>query len=780
MKTIRYTNLILISFCSMIGGRAAAQSGYAVADKVTKAVTPVPLEDVRLLNSPFKHAMDKNADWLLSLEPDRFLNRFRENAGLKAKGKLYGGWEARGVSGHSLGHYLSACSMMYAASGDQRFKKKTDYIVAQLAECQQARKTGYVGGIPNEDKLFDEVAAGSIRSQGFDLNGGWVPWYTEHKVLAGLLDAYLYTGNRQARTVAAKFGDWIDTKFKNLTEAQFQKMLECEHGGMNEALANLYAITGNKKYLNLSYRFHDKRILDPLAEGHDVLPGIHANTQIPKIIGSARQYELTGNTTDLTTVDFFWNTVVNHYSYVTGGNSDHERFSDKPDHLAPYLSTNTTETCNSYNMLKLTSHLFELKPSAAYMDYYERVLYNHILASQNPENGMVLYFLPLASGTEKQFGTPEDSFWCCTGTGMENHTKYGQDIYYNDPNGGLYVNLFIPSVLSQKDKNMTLQMDTRYPEDKVINLWFKELKQNTQMPLYIRYPKWATNGAAITVNGKPVNINTTPGHYIEISRKWKKGDRVQITYPMSLYTESMPDDVNKKAFLYGPLVLAGQLGTGNIKARDIPVFVSANQKLNQWIKPDDKQPDVFYASTNGKEVALAPLYKVYNQKQAVYWDFFSANEWKIKQRQFEAELKAEEELKAKTLDIMRVGEMQPERDHDFKGESTHTGNAGGNTWRDATNGGWFSFMMETKGTKDAVLQCTYLGTDGGGREFDIIIDGEKIASEKLSQKTDPGLYNISYVIPQQLLTGKQKITVRLQALPGKTAGGLFGCRLLKK
>lgn len=776
-KANKYFLIFLLS--SGITSTAVAQSGFVIKDKVTAGATPFNLDEVRLLNSPFKHAMEKDEAWLLSLEPDRFLHRFRENAGLKSKGEIYGGWEARGVSGHSLGHYLSACSMMYDATGNARFKQKVDYIVSELAECQSARKTGYVGGIPDEDKIFDEVAAGNIRSQGFDLNGGWVPWYTEHKVLAGLIDAYLYAHNKQAREVAVKFCDWIDNKFRNLTEPQFQQMLECEHGGMNEALANMYAITGNKKYTDLANRFHHKRILDPLAQGQDHLAGIHANTQIPKIIGCARLFELTGNASDHNISDFFWNTVVNHYSYVIGGNSDHERFSSQPDHLAGSLSTNTTETCNSYNMLKLTRHLFRLKPNAAYMDYYERVLYNHILASQNPDDGMVLYYLTLKSGTQKQFGTADDSFWCCTGTGMENHAKYGADIYYKGNKNDVYVNLFIPSVLQWKERGITLQLDTKYPENNTINLKLTRVPVNLQMPLHIRYPQWAVKGVSVSINGKPIAINGAPGNYFTLNHKWKKGDDIKIVFPMSLYTEHMPDNPNSRAILYGPLVLVGELGKGEIKQQDIPIFVNADTVLSNFIKPA-AQPNVFYASANGKEVMLEPLYKVYDQKQAVYWDFFSPAEWQVKQSQFEAERQAEAELEAHTLDQMRPGEMQPERDHDFKGLNTHTGDVDGVRWRDANNGGWFSFVMNTQGKISATLQCSYLGTDGGAREFDILVDGQKIATEKLNAQNDPGIYHISYDIPQQLLNNKQQITIKFQALPGMTAGGLFGCRLLTK
>ncbi|MXV52241.1 glycoside hydrolase family 127 protein [Pedobacter sp. HMF7647] len=772
--------LICFAIAGICLGKVSAQDGYIVKSKVEQKAVPFKLENVRLLPSPFKHAMELDAKWLLSLDPDRFLNRFMTNAGLQPKGEIYGGWEARGVSGHSLGHYLSACSMMYAASGDKRFKEKVDYIVNELAICQDARKTGYVGGIPDEDKIFDQVAAGDIRSQGFDLNGGWVPWYTEHKVLAGLIDAYTYTGNEKAKQVAVRFCDWIDTKFKNLTEAQFQKMLDCEHGGMNEALANIYAITGDKKYLALSYRFHHKKILDPLSRQEDQLAGVHANTQIPKIIGCARRYELTGDAKDHVISQYFWNEVTGHHSYVIGGNSDHEHFGE-PDKLNDRLSDNTTETCNTYNMLKLTEHLYELDPKSSYMDYYERALYNHILASQNPDDGMVLYYMPLASGSEKPFGTPDNSFWCCTGTGMENHAKYGESIYYKAADGGLYVNLFIPSVLNWQEKGIKLQLDSKYPDDQTVNITFSEVKSAMQMPLAIRYPKWAVNGAKLLINGKPQEVKSNPGSYITLNRSWKKGDKVQLTFPMSLYTESMPDNKDKKAFLYGPLVLAGELGNGELKSRDIPMFVSANENLAQWVKKDPAKPNVFETmSTNTGKLTLAPLYKVYGQKQAVYWDFFTPEEWTKKKAQFEAERKADEELAARTIDVMRIGEMQPERDHNLTGDKTETGSMGSSKWRDARDGGWFSFTLDTKGNANANLQCTYWGSDSGNRQFAILIEGKEIAREKLDAKHPNQLYNEVYEIPTELLAGKKTVTVKFQAMEGSTAGGVFGCRLLKK
>ncbi len=740
-----------------------------------------PVSNVRLLPGPFKDAMDEDAKYLLSLDPDCFLHRFRTNAGLHPKAPIYGGWESRGVSGHSLGHYLSACSMMYAASGDVRFKIKVDYIVDELDECQRARKTGYVGAIPREDSIWNEVAAGDIRSQGFDLNGGWVPWYTLHKMLAGLVDAYRYEGNKKALSVAIKFCDWIDVKFKNLTEDQFQKMLDCEHGGMNEALANVYALTGNKKYLALSYCFDHHKILDPLADDQDILPGKHANTQIPKVIGAARQYELTGNLKNEATAVNFWNIVTAHHSYVTGGNSDFEHFS-KPDELSDHLNDNTTETCNSYNMLKLTRQLFEQKPDAHYMDYYERTLYNHILGSINPGDGMTTYYVPLVAGGEKTYGTPTESFWCCTGTGMENHVKYGESIYAKGSDGSLYVNLFIPSTLTWKEKNLQIKMETDLPNSNNVVLKIKGNGKPTSFPIHIRYPHWANDGLTVTLNDTPLVIKKNPEGYYTIDKVWTTGDKIGITMKMEVHTEAMPDNKTRVAFLYGPIVLSGELGKEKPAQQNIPVLISNEDNISGLLKQVPNTNSIVFqtSATNGDEkVSLIPFYEMHHQHYIVYWDKFTTEGWNEKKKEYEAEIKRQEEMKARTVDMLRIGEMQPERDHNFKGEKTNTGEAFGRKWRDANDGGWFSFTLDTKGNTNLQLVCSYWGSDGGNRNFEILVDDVKIASQKLQSEKPNNFFDVSYDIPQKLLEGKQPVTIKLQALPGMTAGGLFGCSLLK-
>jgi hypothetical protein len=444
-KIIRCTVLLLVANC-----HTSAQSyvpekknKMLVPDAVTVKAFAIPLNKVSLLDGLFKKAMEADATYLLTIEPDRLLADFRNHAGLKAKAEKYGGWETSGLAGHTLGHYLSACALQYTSTNDKRFLDKVNYIVDELALCQSPRN-GYLGAIPKEDSIWAEVQKGNIRSRGFDLNGAWSPWYTVHKIMAGLLDAYVYCNNEKALLIQTKFADWAEQILKDLTDEQIQKMLLCEYGGMNEVLANTYALTKNKKYLTLSYKFHDRRVLDSLAMGKDVLPGKHSNTQIPKLIGSIRCYELTGNADDKTRADFFWNTVVQHHTYAAGGNSNYEYFGSA-DQLSETLTESTMETCNTYNMLKLTRHLFALDPDANYFDYYENGLYNHILSSQNHDDGMMCYFVPLRMGGRKRFSNPFNTFTCCVGSGMENHVKYGEAIYAAGADGSLYVNLFIAS-----------------------------------------------------------------------------------------------------------------------------------------------------------------------------------------------------------------------------------------------------------------------------------------------------------------------------------------------
>lgn len=740
------------------------------------------LKDVRLLQgSPFKNAMDKDGAYLLLLAPDRLLHRFYKNAGLPVKGDVYGGWESEGLSGHTLGHYLSACAMMYASTGDKKFKQRVDDIVIELARCQQARKTGYVGAIPNEDSIFGKLAKGQIKSGGFDLNGGWSPWYTVHKLMAGLLDAYLQCGNTKALQIVKGMADWTAHTLQNLSAEQLQKMLRCEWGGMNDILANLYAVTAEKKYLDLSYKFHDDFVMKPLSERIDPMPGKHSNTNVPKAIGSARQYELTGNESDKTIAVFFWETMVQHHSYVIGGNSNYE-YCGEENKLNDRLSDNTCETCNTYNMLKLTRHLFAWQPDAALGDYYERALYNHILASQNPESGMMSYFVPLRMGTKKMFSDSFNTFTCCVGSGMENHTKYTEGIYYEGKEGSLYINLFIPSVLNWKTKGITVKQETNYPEtgNSIITI---NSKKAQQFAIIIRKPWWAKNGMSCKVNGVNVIASIDERGFISLDRKWANGDQLEITMPMSLYTESMPDNPNRIAFLYGPLVLAGQLGnTMPDPVTGVPVLLTDNRNISDWIKPVAGKPLQFATQSTGKpfDVTLIPFYKTYKEYYSVYWDYFTNAQWTARQEEYEREKKEQKEIEARTIDNFRIGEMQPERDHHLTAsERSYVSDAMGVNGREARADNYFAFDMKVQYAAGAgnSLLLTYIGDDKD-RKFDIIVDGRKIATEELKGATAGKFYYRTYPLPGELIEHKEKITIRIEAKYGKTAGRIFGARMI--
>ena len=739
------------------------------------------LADVKLLDgSPFKNAMDKDAAYLLAVEPKRLLHRFYENAGLPVNGDVYGGWESAGLSGHTLGHYLSACAMMYASTGDKRFKDNTDYIVNELEKCQQARKTGYVGAIPKEDSIFGKVARGEIKTSGFDLNGGWSPWYTVHKVMAGLVDAYLYCNNAKAMIIVTRMADWADNTIKNLNPEQLQKMLTCEYGGMNEILANIYSITGNKKYLDLSYKFYDDFVMKPLSQNIDPMAGKHSNTNVPKAIGSARQYELTANKTDKTIASFFWDIMVHNYSYVIGGNSNYE-YCGEAKKLNDALSDNTCETCCTYNMLKLTRHLFCWQPNSSLSDYYERALYNHILASQNPTDGMMCYFVPLRMGTKKEFSDQFNTFTCCVGSGMENHSKYTESIYYQGKDGSLYVNLFIPSVLNWKDKGVTITQVSSYPEsDKtVLTVQTKGLKN---FPVRIRHPWWATKGIEIKVNGTILALTKDSTGYIVIRRNWRDNDKIEIHFPMSLYTESMPDNKNRVALLYGPVVLAGELGN---KMPDpvygTPVLLTDNHTVTDWALPVQNEPLVFNLKNVGKpfDAKLVPFYKMYNQYYNVYWDYFTNEDWVARQAEYEAEKKHASEIEERTIDMMRLGEMQPERDHHLQAsENSYASDALGRMGREARRGGFFSFDLKVNPDMPNSLLCTYLGDDKN-RAFDILIDSVKLVSVEWNGGQTGKFYDKEYPLPAELVKGKSKITVHIAAVTNKTAGRIFGCRIIK-
>ena len=753
-------------------------------ENLTCKVSPFELSDVTLLDGSFKRATELNKKSLLRYEPDRLLSKFRSEAGLKPKAKSYEGWEAETIAGHSLGHYLSACALMYQSTHDKRFIERVKYIVNELEACQLADGDGYIGAFPNGKKILEEeVAKGDIRSQGFNLNGIWVPFYTQHKVMAGLRDAYHLCGVNKALEIEKRFADWLGGIVKNLNDEQIQKMLVCEHGGINEVLVDLYVDTQNKKYLELSRVFHHKAILDSLTAEIDILPNKHGNTQIPKLIGVSRRYEITGDLNDKKAAEFFWERVVNHHTYVTGGHGNHEYFG-QPDQLRNRLSNETTETCNVYNMLKLSRHLFQWNPRAEVADYYERALFNHILSSQHPEDGHVVYNLSLEMGGFKSYQDPE-WFTCCIGTGMENHSKYGWNIFYKSE-AELYINQFIAAVVNWKEKGVKVKQITKFPEQQGTTIEI-ECDNPQKFTLQIRYPYWAEKEIEILINGEKKKVNQRPGSFIALKRVWVSGDKVEVNIPFTLRLETMPDDENRVAVLYGPLVMAGDLGPEDDPAANnhdyVPVLLTEDRNPNHWVSPINNAVNTFkvaekVAHTRG--FRLIPFYTIHERRYSVYWDMFNEARWSQFQLDFQTKQRLQKALEQATLDFFQPGEIQSERDHAFTGEKIRVIDFMHKKARVADRGGWFSFELNVDSESTMVLVIHYWGGFIGSKTFDILIDGEKIATENISGKKDGQFIDIQYDIPAGLTANKHRITVRFQPHQGHRAGPIFGARTIKR
>ncbi len=611
-----------------------------VAPKAQVEAHPFNLGQVKLLPSPFERAMKVNQKYLLALDADRMLWPYHERAGLPIKGERYGGWELKDIVGQTAGHYMSALSLMYASSGDNRFKDRVDYIVSEIAKAQQKHGDGYTG--PVRPEVWKNIFSGDLKAHKWGVGGGYVPWYVIHKTFAGLIDAYIQTDNKQALEVVIKLADWAKKGTDNLDEAQFQDMLRAEHGGMSESLAHLYAITGNKDYLTLAQRFDHKEILDPLVKKEDKLAGYHVNTQLPKILSAARLYELTGDQRYAAAVNFLWDRVINTRSMAPGGVDLREHFYEAGSESA-HLAWNSSETCSVYNMLKLTRSAFSWNPSAATMDYYERALYNQILGSQDPDSGGMTYFYNLKPGHFKIYSTPFDAMWCCVGSGIENHSKYADTIYsHNDDT--LWVNLFIPSLLDWQEKDVRIRMETKFPAEETITLTINT-KKSQKLDLKVRVPYWATQGGEVTINGEKQNVKSTPESYLTLSREWKDGDKIAVRLPMSLRLRKARDKANLLTIMYGPVVLAGELGAKGMPSdvspsqaahsgeMDPPVpvlLIDADNDLSSWLKRVPGETVRFKTVGVGKpnDVTLIPLADLHHQRYTVYWETMSPEDWK--------------------------------------------------------------------------------------------------------------------------------------------------------
>lgn len=782
MKTILITYLFL--FCFLLIGKAQTQ----------QEVSYFPLQDVKLLESPFLQAQQTDLHYIMAMEPDRLLAPFLREAGLTPKASSYTNWENTGLDGHIGGHYISALSMMYAATGDTAIYNRLNYMLNELHRAQQAVGTGFIGGTPGSLQLWKEIKAGNIRAGGFDLNGKWVPLYNIHKTYAGLRDAYLYAGSDLARQMLVALTDWMIDITVGLTDQQMQDMLRSEHGGLNETFADVAEITGDKKYLELARRFSHKVILDPLVKDEDCLTGMHANTQIPKVIGYKRIADLAQDQNWDHAARFFWNTVVNHRSVCIGGNSVREHFHPADNFTSMLNDVQGPETCNTYNMLRLTKMLYQTSPDIRFADYYERALYNHILASQQPTKGGFVYFTPMRPGHYRVYSQPETSMWCCVGSGLENHTKYGEFIYAHAKDT-LYVNLFIPSRLTWKEKKITLVQETRFPDEEQIRFRVEKSKKKA-FSLKLRYPSWA-KGASVSVNGKVQETNAQPGEYLTIHRKWKAGDEITLNMPMQVALEQIPDRENFYAFMYGPIVLASPTGTENmdglyaddsrgghiahgkqISMQEIPMLVGSAASLPQSLRKinDDLVAFTYTGSVypaQKEALKLIPFFRLHDSRYAVY--FHQVTEAEVESIRKEVALSERKamELANQTVDLIFPGEQQPESDHGILYEQAETGINKDRHFRRAK--GWFSYNLKVK-EEASQLMITVRKEDY--TKVAILLNNEKLTvSPTISKPDKEDFITICYSLPQKLSAGSYPI--RFSPDGTEWTPAIYEVRLLK-
>ena len=756
------------------------------------------LQDIRLLESPFKHAEEMDMKYLLDLKADRLLAPYLREAGLSPKAESYTNWENTGLDGHIGGHYVSALASMYASTGNSEIKQRLDYMISELKKCQDANADGYLGGVPGGKAMWQEIGEGKIDAGNFGLNGKWVPLYNIHKTFNGLRDAYLIAGNEQAREILVKFGNWAVNLFSKLNDEQLQNMLRSEHGGLNEVFADVSAITGDEKYLTLARRFSHQYILQPLLKKEDKLTGLHANTQIPKVIGFKRISELDGNKAWSDAALFFWENVTQKRSVSIGGNSVGEHFHPVDDYSRMLNSIEGPETCNTYNMLHLTKMLYQTSPDEKLLNYYERALYNHILSTQNPETGGLVYFTPMRPGHYRVYSQSQTSFWCCVGSGIENHAKYGEMIYAQSGDN-LYVNLFIPSKLNWKEKNTEIIQENNFPAEAQTQLAIQP-KKRTRFTLKIRFPEWVSNQQPeVILNGKPFPALVTDG-FISINRKWKKNDKIIVKLPMQVVAEQIPDKSNYYSFLYGPIVLAAKTGTENmdglfaddsrgghiahgkqISQKEMPIIIGEKEQLASLVKPISGKPLTFmltslFPAKYSEGMELIPFYNLHESRYIIYFAQATADEAKNIQKKIEQDEQEKMRLNNVTIDGVISGEQQPESDHFIQSENSQTGFVEDIQWREAK--GWFSYQLKNKEKQAKSIYVKYFDADLS-RNFDILINDTRITSLSLTGKNGNNLQTAIYPVPESEM-GKENLTVTFVPLPGSITAKIAEVRLLNK
>lgn len=819
--------------CHSVLGEGQDPAVNAFEQKLVLA-RPVPLSRVRLTGGPLKQAQDVTAAYLLTLEPDRMMAGYRVRAGLQPKAEGYGGWDAvdsRQLTGHIAGHYLSGISYMYAATGDVRFKERADYLVKEMKEVQDKRGNGYLGAIIDRAgtdgaEIMRQVSEGNIRSGGFDLNGLWSPWYTLHKTYAGLRDAYRYTGNKTALEVEIRFAQWAASILDPMSDEQIQRMLNTEFGGMNEIMADLYADTGDKRWLELSYKFEHERMLDPLKRHQDNLSGVHGNTTIPKLIGSADRFGYVGRAEDIMAAGFFFDQVVHHHTFATGGNSIGENF-PQTGQLAASMGSRGNETCNIYNMRKLTQRLFEFEPDAHYADFLERALFNHLLGSIDLQTGATCYMVPVG-GSRREYANMERSFTCCHGSGMETHALHADGIYY-EMGDKLWVNVYAPSTVDWQSQGAKLDVATDFPLGQTVTIRMV-LSEPRGLTLALRQPHWAGDGFTARVNGQVVaepqeeaEAGQRSGRggqrrgfgrggaprppvseYVELTRTWRDGDTVELTIPKTLRTEPTPDDADRMAILWGPLVLAPQADEmmaddedqrqeGRRRGRrrrgslaGLPVIVTEDESVADWLKPVSGDPGTFIAAGVGHratapeqthDLRFVPFYASHQQASFAYVDVLSPEEWAVRVETVTEEQR-QRQLDAITVGYADAGEMQGERDTNYRSSNDRpVETLGVRHGRAGT--GWFSFELPIEADEPMALLVTLHSNQQDGASFEIQVDGSRVATQTVVDRAADGFYDGRIPLPAGLLEGKESITVRFQSTGDGRIPTIFGVRTVR-
>lgn len=792
-----------LSLHAQLGG-LPPRPAHAVKPAVQPGAALFDLADVRLLESEFKQAMETDKSYLLWTDPDRFLVFFQKQAGLFQGTDLLLGWGSKNMGAEvaqwSLGHYLSACSEMYRSTGDEKMLERVNYIIDELAKCQQVEGNAGLFLNAKEKKAYEDIAAGTVRAKGGAvLNDCFVPLYGLHIMLTGLVDAYDLCGNAKAKQIVVRMTDWYEAAFRNLDDTKMQALLAVEHGGMAEALAAVYAFTGEPRHLAFAKKFRHDEFFKPLSSGEDNLDTRHANTQVPKFTGYQLIHELIGDADWGKAAENFWERVALHRSFANGGNCVREHFNPLDKFDLAMKETQGPETCNSYNMLRLTRRLYEQKAETAKMDYYERVLYNHILPTQHPQAGGFVYNTPLLPGAYRVYMDVNNHFWCCVGTGMENHALYGAGIYAHSGDK-LLVNLFIPSQLTWRQQDATITQTTRFPDEPRTTFSLK-LKEPKKFTVAIRYPRWLEAGAMkVAVNGKPVQSDAKPGDYLEVTNQWKDGDSINVELPMRLRTEMLPNTTSHAALFYGPILLGAKLGRQGLEDTDfrgstsmpakgklplakVPMIVVPAEQILSRVEqvPGRSLKFVTRELCKPADVTLVPIQRIHDERYSVYFPLTTPEAWTEQEKLWTLQEQEERDLAALTIDEVRAGEQQPERDHNILSDksNTPTNYGTGRPSRDAKAGGWFSYELKADPKASLQLRCLYWGSDKGPREMDILVDGNLIASQVIDENKPGEFFEVAYPIPAQLSRGKNVLTVKFQAKKNQMAPRVYNVRILR-